>query len=77
MLASAGKEAIMPDFRKALRQDVHQEAADEFLCGKCHHFPTAAVPVVPPFERNLSALQTQNAVVGNGDPVGIAPEVLH
>ena len=34
--ASAGKEAVVTDAVEALRKDVEQEAADEFVRAQCH-----------------------------------------
>ena len=67
----------MPNFCEAGRQDMHQETPDKLFSSQRHLFPTAAVPVVPPFERNVAALKLENSVIGDGHPVGVTPKILH
>jgi len=57
LLAATGSESIVPNFCEAGRQDVHQEAPNKLFSSQRHLFPAAAVPVVPPFERDLSVFQ--------------------
>lgn len=56
---------------------MHEETADKFFSGNRHHFPSVTVLVIPPFEGDISILDTQNAVVGNGNPMCISAQIFH
>lgn len=71
------EKSIVADFHEAVRQDMHEEPADELHRGNGHDFPSAPVFVVLPFEGDAAALDIQNPAVGDGDPVGISAEVIH
>ena len=70
------EETIMPYLRETRRQDMEQEAADELIGGKRHHFLFRAVFVIAPLERNLIIIYAYDAVVGDGDAVSIPSKVF-
>ena len=70
-----GEEPIVPDPHEALGEHVEQEAADKLLRGEAHHFGLVPMRVVSVVEADLAVLAVQDALVANGDPMGIAPEV--
>ena len=51
---AVGKQAEMPDFREAGRQDVHEETPDKFKGRDCQGFPTVVIFVVAPLESDLT-----------------------
>ena len=55
---------------------MEQEAADELLGGKRHRFLLTVVPIVFPLEAHLTVFDIEQAVVGDGDAVGIAADVV-
>jgi hypothetical protein len=61
--AAIGKQAVVPDFHKAARQDVHEEAPDKFKGRDGHGFPTVAIFVVAPLKSDLAILKIQDAAV--------------
>jgi len=65
----------MADFTESRREDMHQETADEFLGGKSHYLDFVEIPVIAPVEGHQTFLKFQDAVVGNGDPMGVAAKV--
>jgi len=67
----------MTDFHKALRQNVHEESADELKGGNSHHFPTVVILVIAPFECNLTVLDFEDTVIGDSDAMCIASEIFH
>ncbi len=67
----------MPYFRKSSWQDMHEKPPDKFISMQGHHFPSAAVAIIAPLERNRIVLRLQNAVVGNGNSVSVTPEIFH
>ena len=71
-----GQEAEMSDPLEAVRQDMQQEAAQEFHGVEGHRAePVSALIVFPP-EGHLAILQGYEPLVGDGDAVGITGEVL-
>ena len=51
-----------------------QVAAQEFLCRQSHGFPLVGVGILIA-ERHLAVAQGEEAIIGNGDPVDVAPQV--
>src|ERR1700744_5019754 len=70
------EEAEVPDAVKSVRQHMDQEAADELLGREGHRLPAAVVPVILPAEAEFAVIHGQQAVVGDGDAMGIAPYVV-
>ena len=65
----------MADLAEPAGQDVQEEAADEFCGVQGHRLLLIPVSVIPPEEGDLAVLQGQDAVVGDGDAVGIAAQI--
>lgn len=70
------EKAVVADAMKALGQDVQQEAANELVDRDGHDLLPIAVPVVLPAETNGVVLDVDEAVVGDGDAVRIAPDIV-
>jgi hypothetical protein len=73
---TVAEEAIIPDAMKSVRQHMHQEAADKLPAVEGHRLLAVAVPVILPPKRNLAVVHRQQPVVGDGDAVGVAPDVV-
>src|SRR5262249_15093861 len=73
----ADQQAVVTDAMEALRQDMHQEAADE-LVGIGRHdpmsLPTLAA-VILPLEGDAFVIERNQAAVGDGDAMGVAREI--
>jgi len=65
----------MPDTDKALRQDVHQEPADELLGRNGHHPLHVSVSIVAPTERDAVAVECEQSMIGDGDAMGVTAEI--
>src|SRR5258707_11941263 len=70
------EEAVIADAMKALGQDMQQEAADDLIRRDGHDLLPVVVPIVLPAEANRTVLDVEQAIVGDGDPVRIASDVL-
>ena len=68
---AGGEEAEIADLAEPRRQRVQQEAADEFRRGQRHLAALAAAPVVAPAEAHQAVADGEQAVVGDGHPVGV------
>ena len=71
-----GEEAEIADADEALREDVHEEAAEKFIGlerERAHH---TAVPVVLPPKRDGVGGDVDEPVVGDGDAVRVARQVV-
>ena len=76
LAVAAGEEAEVADAVEVFGQDMEQEAADELFGGEGQGLEAAVMAVVPPTEADLTVLDGEEAVVGDGDAVGVAAEVV-
>jgi hypothetical protein len=73
--AAVGEKAEVPDAVEAGRQDVEQEAAHELAGVEGHDLLAALVAVVLPAEADRAVGHADEPAVGDGDAMGVAPEV--
>src|ERR1035438_3957390 len=74
---AVGQETEVADALETRRKGVLQETPDELFGGNRHHLlGLLLVPVVFPGEGDLAVFQRQQAVVGDGHAMGIAPQVF-
>ncbi len=66
----------VPDPDQAAGQDVKQEAAQELMGGNGHGLLLAAVGIVPPAEEDAIVFEGHEPMVGDGDAVGVAGQVV-
>lgn len=69
-------KAEVTDLGEALRKNVKQEAADELVCFQSHSANAIVFLAVFPLKGDSAVLKRYQAVVGNGDPVRIAAEII-
>lgn len=72
---TVGHEAEVPDTVEAGRQDVEQEAAHELAGVEGHDLVASLAAVVLPAEADLAVGHADEPAVGDGDAVGVAPEI--
>ena len=53
-----------------------KEPSDKLTCLQRHGLLTVVVCIISPEKRNSAVLDSEDAVVADGDPVGISAEVL-
>jgi hypothetical protein len=61
---------------KAIGQYMKKEPSDELICLERHGLLTVAVGIIPPPEKDFAILDIEDAVIADGDPVGISAEIL-
>ena len=61
--------------REAAGQDMKEEAAEELQSIEGHQLRTVAVGAVAPTEGHLSVAVTDETMIRDGDPVGVASQV--
>ena len=66
----------MPNPLKAARQHMQQEAAHELLGLQAHHLLARVVAVVLPVKADLIVGEVNQAMVGDGNPMRVAAEIL-
>ncbi len=66
----------MADADEAFGQNMDQEAPQELVRRDRHHLLLAGLGVVLPSEGDLIVLEADEAMVGDGDAVGVAGEVV-
>ena len=73
--AGVRQEPEVADAAEALRQNVKQKAADEFIGFERHHLGLVVVAIVLPTEADMAILAGEQPAVGDRDPMGVAPEI--
>ena len=73
--APVAEQAVVTDALEAVGQDVQQKAPEKLVGFKRHHLLAVMMPVVLPAEGDAAALDPDQPVVGDGDPVGVAAEI--
>lgn len=71
-----GRESKMPDAYEPPGQDMQQEAADELLGLESHQLLFVSLPVIFPVECDLAVVEADQTVIGYGDPMCIAAEIV-
>ena len=72
---SIAQQPVVAQPGKAAREHVQEEASDELAGVEAHHLELVAAGVVAPSETHLLGVEVDEAVVGDGALVGVAPEV--
>jgi hypothetical protein len=73
---SVGQEAKVTDPDIARRQNMKKEPSDKLVGLERHGLLAVMVGIIPPEEGNLAVLDGEDAVITDGDPMGISAEVL-
>jgi hypothetical protein len=76
LLGAVGQKPEVTDAHEAIRQDVKQEAADEFMGVKGDCLFSVAILSISITQGDLTVLDRKDAVVGKRDAVGVAAEVI-
>ena len=76
MAMPVGKIAEIADFVQAFGQDVKQKSSQEFRCLQSLSAQLAPLLMVFEAEGHLTVLQSNQAVVGDGDAVSVARQVF-
>ena len=72
-----GEQPVVADAMEALRQDVHQEAADELVRGERHRLVAggAVGAIILVSEGDAVVVAGDQSAVGDGDAVGVARQI--
>lgn len=73
--AAIGEEAIMADTVEAVGQAVQKEASDELVRAERHQPGGIAITIVTPAEGHTGLIGADQAAIGDGDTVGVAPKI--
>ena len=73
---AVGQESEEADADEAMRKYMEKEAPQKLLCCHCHELLFAAVGVILPAERHLIIGEVYEPVVGDGDTMCIAGQVM-
>ena len=74
--AARGEQAEVPNADEAFRQDVQEEAPEEFVDVERQRANLTPVPVVLPPKRDRVVRDGDEPVIGNGDAVRVPREVV-
>jgi len=70
------QKAVVADALKTVRQDMEQEAANEFFGFQRHDFWLVVMPIIFPVEGDFAAIDAEEAVIGDGHAMGVPAEVV-
>ena len=70
------QEAEIANALKSVRQNVEQETPDEFIGGQGQRLDLIVMTIILPPKTDLIVVDIEQAVVGDGDAVGIAAHVI-
>ncbi len=70
------EKTVIADAMETLGQDVQQKAADELVGRHGHDLLPIAVPIILPAKTHRAVLDIDEAVVGDGDAVRVAADVV-
>src|SRR5258707_1166131 len=73
---AVGEEAEVANANQPLGQNVDEEASQELIRGNGHDLLLAAVGIVSPAEGDAIVFEGYESMVGDGDAVGIAGQVV-
>jgi len=73
---AAGEKPVVADAHEAIRQHVQQEATQELVQGKGQGTFAIALGGVAPAKGDLFGIDRYQAVVGNGNAVGVSAEIV-
>src|SRR5664279_113633 len=66
----------MPNPNIAIRQNMKKESSDELVDLQRHHLLLIAIGIITPQKGDLSVLDTEDAIIADGDSVGISAQIL-
>ena len=77
LAAGAGEKAVVTDAVEALRKDVEQEAADEFIGAQCHAALSvgAVTAIILVAEGDAVLVERDQPTVRDGDAVGVSRQI--
>src|SRR6266496_4555725 len=69
-------KAKVPDALETRRKNMQKETADELICRERHRLLLVVVAIVFPAEADHAIPHIKEAIIGNGDAVRVAADVL-
>ena len=74
--SSVCEQAEVADADQTFGQNVEKKPAQELVCCNCHDRILAAMGIVSPAEGDATVLEGHEAMVGDGDAMGVAGQVV-
>ena len=70
------EKAVIADVMEALGQDMQKKTTDELIGGEGHDLRLVMMAIILPGETHVAVVDVSQAIIGNGDPVRIASNIL-
>lgn len=70
-----GQQSELAEALEAARENMQQEATNELVSFESHGSLLMAMGIVFPAKSNVAVFKSEQAVIGDGDAVGVAPEI--
>ncbi len=77
LAVSIAEEPVVANAMEPTRQNVEQKSPDELVRREGHGFLLIVVAVVSPVEFHLAIFDVDDPVIGNGDAVRVAADIVH
>lgn len=77
VFAARTKKSVMPNPDKTFWRYMHQKPSYKFNAGKGKFFPLSFVPVIFYRKSNVSIVHADDAVIADGNPMGILSKVVN
>ena len=74
--STVGEDAEVTDANQAFGQNVKKKSAQELMGGNGHDLLFAVVSIVSPTERDATVPERHEPVVGDGDAMGVASQIV-
>jgi len=76
MFTAVGKEAVMPDVKESVRQNMLKEATEEFLGGKNVCLAPVAVTAITIAIMHFAVPASKDAMIADRHAMSITPQVV-
>jgi hypothetical protein len=73
---AVAQKTVMPDALETVLQDMQQEPTNEFVGLQGHGLLPVVIPTIFPGEGNLTVVDVEQTVIGDGHAMGIAAQVV-
>ena len=74
---SIAQEAVIANAVESTGENVEEESPDELLGEEGHDFLLIVVAIVPPLELDPPVFDIHDPMIGNGDSMRVAADVVH
>ena len=72
-----GKESVVANAVEPAWENVQEKSPDELVCREGHGLLLIVVAIVSPGEFHITTFDIDDPMIGDGDPVRVAADIVH